>query len=80
MVSNRTDNGIPDLKNGEHRLLQKQIDLMHEDVIFIREAMATNAPIVASTSARTHTNFKLICLLFGGMITLAGAVVVTAAI
>lgn len=72
----RTDNGIPDLQNGEHRLLQKQIDLMHEDVIFIRQTIGKNSPIVAAASARSKSNFKLICVMFAGMVTLAGGVAV----
>ncbi len=73
-MSLRQDSGIEDIKNGEHRLLQKQIDLLQDDVHYIRE----NIPDVVEANTRSKTNFKLICLLVAGVITLAGATVVTA--
>ena len=77
-MSLRQDNGIRDLKNGEHRLLQKQIDLMHEDILFIRETISVNSPIMGSVLARRKTNFRLIGLIIAGMITLAGVTIASA--
>ena len=45
-----------------------------DDVHYIRE----NIPDAAEANARSKTNFKLICLLVAGGITLAGATVVSA--
>jgi len=58
----RKENGLPDVKNGEHRILQKQIDLMHEDVKEIKKdiKIVTTYSIQADTRSRMHsTLFKL---------------------
>ena len=75
MIEARENGNIPDCINGEHRILQKQIDLIQVDVRYIRENIGCG--IEANT--RSKTNFKLFCLLLAGMITLTGAVVATGA-
>ena len=65
----RREIGLPDIKNGDGKILQKQIDLLHTDVNYIKQ----NIMMVGEANGRSKTNFKLICLLFAGGITLAGA-------
>ena len=73
-MSYRQDMGVPDIKNGDGKILQKQIDLLHEDVSYIKQHIT----VVGEANGRSKTNFKLICLLFAGGITLAGATLVSA--
>lgn len=67
----RKANGIPNCKNGDHKYIQKQIDLMHEDVIVIRKTIEKFGPMAAKNEERSSTNFKLICVIFAAIIGVA---------
>jgi len=73
-MSCRTDNGIPDIRNGEHKLLQKQIDLMHEDVREIRDNIKIFGPMCAKNETRSHINTKLIFVVLTAICGLSAAV------
>jgi len=60
----RKEAGIKDIRNGEHRLLQKQIDLLHEDVKEISKCVKHQNIISAKNEAVSALNFKLIVVLF----------------
>ena len=74
-MSYRTENGIPDLKNGEHKILQKQIDLMHEDIIEIKKSVQTMVPLCSKNETRSKMNSKLIFVVIAGLLTLGGAMI-----
>lgn len=63
---------IPKLRNGEHRVLQRQIDLNYRELVYIRKNIMQG--VEANTQSKT--NFKLICILIAGLFTLTGAIVI----
>lgn len=63
---------IPKLRNGEHRVLQRQIDLNYRELVYIRKNITQG--VEANTQSKT--NFKLICILIAGLFTLTGAIVI----
>jgi len=74
-MSCRTENGIPDIKNGEHKLLQKQIDLMHEDVREIKDSVKEIVPICSQNETRSKINTKIVFVLMAGIVTLGAAMI-----
>ena len=71
----RKGNGIPNIKNGEHKILQMQINSLHTDIKYIKKGIDKLVPDTASNTTRSELNFKLICIIFVGMVTLAGGVI-----
>lgn len=71
----RKTNGIPDLRNGEHRWIQKQIDLYHAEFVeFRRDFKATTEKYgekVIKNEERSQTNRKFFWAILMGVIGIA---------
>jgi len=65
----RKEAGIRDIPNGEHRVLQLQIDFLHSDVRYIKEHVECGV----KADIKSNLNFKLLCLLFVAVIGVYGA-------
>lgn len=74
-MSYRTENGIPDIKNGVNKILQMQIDLMHEDVREIKDSIKVFGPICSKNETRSKMNTKITFVLIAGILTLGAAMV-----
>ena len=73
----KNENGIKKV-NGSTGVLQKQIDLMHQDVLAIRETVEEHSGKVAANETRSVTNQKLFFVLLTATLSLAGVVLMNA--
>ena len=74
-MSYRTENGIPNIPNGNGKILQKQIDLLHEDVIEIKKDVKIIVPLCAENKTRSSMNSKLVFVLIAAVVTLGAAMI-----
>lgn len=73
-MNSRIETGIKTLRNGEHRILQMQLDMHGGSLKKIEDKLDA----LIGADERSKLNFKLICLLFAAIISLSAGIVVLA--
>lgn len=68
----REENGIKTVRNGEHRILQMQLDLHGESLKRIEDRLDA----LIKADERSKLNFKLICLLIVAVLGVYGAIII----
>ena len=71
-MNSREEKGIKLIRNGEHRILQLQLDLQGESLDKIEKKLDR----IVGADERSKINFKLICLMFVAVLGVYAAILI----